>query len=66
MRRSRRRKVSKFNLGQVERGILSNILQEVLASWTIFVKKTVLWFSAGRAWSVSFPLRVLTPNTTRR
>ena len=48
MRGSRRRKVSKFNLGQVERSILSNILQEVLASWTIFVKKTVLWFSAGR------------------
>lgn len=67
MRCSRRGMVSKFNLGEVERSILSNILrQQFLASWTIFIKKTVLWFSAGRVWSAGFPLWALTPNTTRR
>jgi hypothetical protein len=42
MRCHRRGKVSKFNLGEVERSILSNILQQLLASLTIFIKKTVL------------------------
>jgi hypothetical protein len=43
----RKRTVSKFNLSRVERSILSNINTELIAFWTIFVKKTVLWFSSG-------------------
>jgi hypothetical protein len=38
----RRGKVSKFNLGEEERSILSNMIEGSVASWTIFMKKTVL------------------------
>jgi hypothetical protein len=56
MRCHRRGEVSKFNLGEEERSILSNMIEGSVASWIIFMKKTVLLFSAGRVWSVGFPL----------
>jgi hypothetical protein len=49
-------RVSKFKMSKVEGCILSNMNTELTASWTIFITKTVLRFSSGRVWSVSFPL----------
>jgi hypothetical protein len=47
--------VSKFILGEVGRSILSNRIERSVASSTIFITKAVLWFSAGRVWSVGSP-----------
>jgi hypothetical protein len=52
----RKRNVSKPNLSKVERSILSNLNTELIGFWNISIKKTVLWFSSGEVWSVSFPL----------
>jgi hypothetical protein len=52
----RKRNVSKPNLSKVERSILSNLDTELIRFWNISIKKTVLWFSSGEVWSVSFPL----------
>jgi hypothetical protein len=40
--------------------------EESVASWTIFIKKTVLWFSAGSVWSVGFPICMGTRHPTPR